>query len=96
MKKSEILLTVIGSLLTLLGIIFIFSSVHFGTTLAEVWLSELGGADTMEYQIRMKSYTNNFLVSGGILFGIGLCTIVFSIARWAISNDKYITKQEES
>ncbi|MRH43269.1 hypothetical protein GH741_11315 [Aquibacillus halophilus] len=68
----------VGSTLTVIGFILLFFSTHFGTSMADSWLMNQGGADTSIYQIRVESYINNFLVSGGILFGIGLFTLILT------------------
>ncbi|MDL4839969.1 hypothetical protein [Aquibacillus rhizosphaerae] len=76
MKKENFnLFVTIVSMLTIIGLILLFFSTHFGTSMADNWLMEQGGADTAMFHIRIKSYINNFLVSGGILFGIGLFTL---------------------
>jgi hypothetical protein len=68
----------VGSALTVIGFILLFFSPFFGASMAEDWLMKQGGADTAMYHIRIESYINNFLVSGGILFGIGLFTLILS------------------
>jgi hypothetical protein len=69
--------TIISALLVLLGAILIMFSVEFGTSQADSWLVSRGGADTAYYHLIVKSYINNFLVSGGILLGIGLVSSTF-------------------
>jgi hypothetical protein len=61
-----------SGLLTMLGVILLAFSVKFGTSLADSWLASRGGADTAYYYIIVRSYINNFLVSGSILLGFGL------------------------
>jgi hypothetical protein len=68
---------IISALLILLGIILIAFSVKFGTSNADAWLASRGGADTAYYHLIVKSYINNFLVSGSILLGFGLVSTVF-------------------
>ena len=64
-------------LLTVLGLFLLFNSVNYGTSLAESWLVEKGGASTTWYHIRAKGNINNFLSVGSILFGVGLTTTMF-------------------
>ncbi|GAM12421.1 hypothetical protein [Mesobacillus selenatarsenatis] len=68
---------IISALLAFLGIILIAFSVKFGTSYADSWLASRGGADTAYYYLIVKSYINNFLVSGSILLGLGLVSSVF-------------------
>ena len=68
----------LASIISVIGIILIFFSVNFGTSLAEKWLAKQGGADTSTYLIVLEGYINNFIVSGSIVFGIGLAAIAFA------------------
>lgn len=68
---------IISALLVLLGIILIAFSVKFGTSNADSWLASRGGADTAYYHLIVKSYINNFLVSGSIFLGFGLVSSAF-------------------
>ncbi len=68
----------IGATLFVIGFIFLFFSTNFGTSRADNWLMKQGGADTVMFHIRIESYINNFVVSGGILFGIGLFTLILT------------------
>ena len=68
----------IGSTFTVIGFILLFFSTNFATSMADNWLMKQGGADTAMFHIRIESYINNFLVSGGILFGIGLFTLILT------------------
>ncbi|WP_273854064.1 hypothetical protein [Guptibacillus spartinae] len=65
-------LVIWGSIIGISGFVMLFFSVYFGTLIAENWLIKQGGADTGYYNIIMKSYINNFLVGGGILFTFGI------------------------
>lgn len=67
---------IVGFLLSIVGIILLFFSVNFGTSLADNWLAKQGGADTSYYHIVTKGYINTFLVAGSILLGVGLFTII--------------------
>ena len=80
----------IGASLSVIGFILLFFSTSFGTSLADNWLYKQGGADTATYHIRIESYINNFVVSGGILFGIGIFTLVQTLFINMI-----ITKEEK-
>ena len=66
-----------STLFALLGVILIAFSVKFGTSNADAWLASRGGADTAYYHLIVKSYINNFLVSGSILLGFGLVSSAF-------------------
>ncbi|WP_404406900.1 hypothetical protein [Jeotgalibacillus malaysiensis] len=61
--------------ITVIGFVLLFFSVSFGTSLAENWLFQRGEADTAMYLIIIESYIQNFIVAGGVLFGIGLATM---------------------
>jgi hypothetical protein len=63
---------IISVLFVLSGAIMIFKSVNFGTSRADSWLADRGGADTGLYHLIINGYINTFLVSGGILFALGL------------------------
>jgi len=80
MRKDKLTgLYALGSLLGIVGLIFIFFSANLGTTVADSWLEGQGGiADTSLYQLMIKANISNFRVAGGILFAVGLMTIVFS------------------
>lgn len=73
-------LMVLTSILGVIGLILIFLSGILGTYLADIWLLYLqdGSAETSNYQLKERANTNNFLVTGGILFGVSLTTILFA------------------
>jgi hypothetical protein len=77
---------IISVLLVLSGVIMIFNSVNFGTSIADSWLADRGGADTGLYHLVIKGNINSFLVSGGILFGFGL--VFLTLAYYKIVNLK--------
>jgi hypothetical protein len=78
----------IGSTLTVIGFILLFFSTYFGTSMADNWLMEQGGVDTALFHLRLESYINNFLVSGGILFGIGLFTLLLTyFVKMIVANE---------
>lgn len=78
----------LGALLSIFGLIMIFFSVYFGTSLADRWLSKEGGADTEIYIMRLKGHTNNFLATGSIFLGIGLVTVMYFYYRIINYNEK--------
>ncbi|KGP90597.1 hypothetical protein N780_04190 [Pontibacillus chungwhensis BH030062] len=63
----------IGLTSSVIGFILLFFSTNFGTLMADK-----GGSDPAMYHIRIESYINSFVVSGGILFGIGLVTLILT------------------
>ncbi|MGM8211197.1 hypothetical protein ACLIBH_00215 [Virgibacillus sp. W0430] len=70
-------LMAVGSLLALIGFIALFFSASFGTSLAEQWLISQGGmSDSSIYESRISTYMYSFLVGGGILFAIGVSSII--------------------
>ena len=68
-------------LLSVLGLVLLFNSVNFGTSLAESWIVKQGGADTAWYHIRVKGNINNFLAAGSIIFGVGSITTMFALYK---------------
>lgn len=83
MTKEKMLgFAIISALLALLGIILIAFSVEFGTSNADSWLASRGGADTEYYHLIVKSYINNFLVSGGVLLAFGLISSTFVLYKF--------------
>ncbi|MDQ6600818.1 hypothetical protein [Bacillus salipaludis] len=89
-KEKLISLIVVGFILVIGGLVMIFSSVNFGTSFADSWLTGRGGADTGIYQIILKSYINNFLVAGGILFGFGMMIVVLIYYKFQNTNGENI------
>ncbi|WML44640.1 hypothetical protein [Neobacillus sp. PS3-40] len=81
-KENLINFSIVGFLCGLGGLVMIFFSVNFGTSLAESWLVSQGGADTRYYHIIVKSNINNFLVAGGIIFGFGLLIIALTLYKF--------------
>ncbi|MDQ0232595.1 hypothetical protein [Metabacillus malikii] len=77
-KDNFHLFTTIGATLFVIGFILLFFSTNFGTAMADNWLMKQGEADTSMFHIRIESYITNFVVSGGILFGIGLFTLILT------------------
>lgn len=64
----------IGAVLVGVGLLFIFASGNWGLSLADGWLAKYDYADSATYEFKIGTNTNNFLVVGGILFGVGLVT----------------------
>ena len=73
-------LIIISSLLTIAGLVLMFSSISFGTSLGSSWLlnQEDGIADTSEYDMVVETHKNNFVIAGSILFGTGLLTAILT------------------
>ncbi|KMM37986.1 hypothetical protein [Guptibacillus hwajinpoensis] len=89
MNKDKLIgLIIWGSIIGISGFVMLFFSVHFGTSIAENWLIKQGGADTDYYNIIVKSYINNFLVGGGILFAVGLATNFIAYYKLQSIKDK--------
>lgn len=63
----------IGLTTSVVGFVLLFFSTKFGTL-----MSGKDGSDPALYHIRVESYINSFVVSGGILFGIGLVTLILT------------------
>ena len=80
LQKHIFKLGVISSLLIIVGLILMFSSVTFGTSLGESWLinQENSIADTSHYLMIIETYTNTFLISGSILFAAGFLTAILT------------------
>ncbi|MFC0015940.1 MULTISPECIES: hypothetical protein [Allobacillus] len=68
----------IGITLFVIGFILLFFSTSIGISMADNWVMNQGGADPAMFQIRIESYINIFVVSGSILFGIGLLTLILT------------------
>ncbi|RSD28676.1 hypothetical protein [Mesobacillus subterraneus] len=62
----------------LVGFIMIFFSTDFGSSFADSWLADRGGADTGFYHIMVETYIHNFQIAGGILFGLGLLVLLMA------------------
>ncbi|WHX98035.1 hypothetical protein [Neobacillus sp. DY30] len=80
----------VGFILVIGGLVMIFSSVNLGTSVADSWLISRGGADTGIYQIILKGYINNFLVTGSILFGSGLMVVILIFYKFQNMKGKTI------
>ncbi|MER2009683.1 MAG: hypothetical protein ABS939_19785 [Psychrobacillus sp.] len=71
----------LGVLFSVMGLILNFSSVYFGVSLADQWLSNEGSADTSLYLSRVTGYTNSFLATGSVFLMIGLLMIIISTVK---------------
>ena len=71
-------LGIISVLIAIAGLVLMFSSISFGTSLGGSWLrsQEDGVADTSQYNI--GTYKNNFVIIGSMLFGAGLLSTIFT------------------
>jgi hypothetical protein len=74
--KEMIIVSVIT---TVAGLIMALNSVHFGMSAAELWLMKRGGSDTGLYHIIVNSNIQKFLVTGSILFVLGLLSSIVGI-----------------
>lgn len=71
---------VVLTFIVLIGIILLVKSLDFANNLTHSWVQSLGGdVDTSTYNIMLNNYINVFQISGGILFGIGVFLLLFSV-----------------
>jgi uncharacterized membrane protein YedE/YeeE len=72
-------LSMISSLLAIAGLVLMFSSIYFATSIGDSWLLDQGGiADTGQYNRVVETYKNNFVIIGSILFGTGILTAILT------------------
>lgn len=73
-------LSIMASLLAIAGLILMFSSISFATSLGDAWLLNQadGVADTSRYNMIIETYKNNFVIIGSILFGAGVLTAILT------------------
>ena len=71
----------LGVLFSVMGLMLNFSSVYFGVSLADQWLSNEGSADTSLYLSRVTGYTNSFLATGSVFLLIGLLMVIISTVK---------------
>lgn len=73
-------LCVTSFLLAIAGLVLMFTSVSFGTSLGDAWLfsQQDGIADTDQYMMVIETFKNNFVITGSILFGVGLLTAILT------------------
>ena len=79
-------LSIISSLIAIVGLFLMFSSISFGTSLGESWLlsQEDGIADSSRYNRIVETYKNNFVIIGSILFGAGLLSAIFTYYTYVL------------
>jgi uncharacterized membrane protein YedE/YeeE len=71
-------LSMISSLLAIAGLVLMFSSIYFATSIGDSWLLDQGGiADTGQFRV-VETYKNNFVIIGSILFGTGILTAILT------------------
>lgn len=71
---------VVLTFIVLIGIILLVKSLDFANNLTHSWVQSLGGdVDTSTYNIMLNNYMNVFQISGGILFGIGVFLLSYSV-----------------
>ncbi|WP_124220974.1 hypothetical protein [Aquisalibacillus elongatus] len=85
MREKFKRLMVFGLLLSLIGLILMFSSVNFGTSLAQKWQFERGVVEPW-FGTVVEGYTNMFLFSGSIFLGSGLLTLI--LVYYTVVNSK--------
>jgi uncharacterized membrane protein len=66
--------------IVLISIILLVKSLDFANNLTHSWVQSLSGdVETSTYNIMLNNYMNIFEISGGILFGIGVFLLLYSI-----------------
>ncbi|MGB6406943.1 MAG: hypothetical protein WBF39_05655 [Planococcus donghaensis] len=90
-------LGIISIILAIIGLILLFSSASFGISFGNSWLTGQvdGIADTNHYVMVMETYTNAFLITGGILFAAGLVTAILTYFTTLFLGIKTPPEQEE-
>ncbi|MEH7225218.1 hypothetical protein V7112_15525 [Bacillus sp. JJ1566] len=79
MLKSRLkVLVTVGSFLGIAGVLLLFFNANLGLAMGENWLVSKGGADTALYLLVIELYSNSFLATGSILFGVGLLTVLLA------------------
>lgn len=83
MSKEQIKwLSIISSILMIMGLILMFFSVSIGTYLGDSWVSSKSdGYHDNKYMVVIENYINNLVIIGSILFGVGLLTGVFTYIK---------------
>lgn len=83
-------LSIISSLLAIAGLVLMFSSNYFGTSLGDSWRRDHPGViETEHYYLVVETYKNNFVIIGSILFGAGILTAILTyfISFLAVKNE---------
>ncbi|MGM9965947.1 MAG: hypothetical protein ACI383_00555 [Rummeliibacillus sp.] len=83
MSKQQIKgLSIILSIMMIIGLVLMFFSVSMGTYLGKSWISSQPGVyDDSMYMLVIENYINNLVIIGSILFGVGLLTGVFTYIK---------------
>ncbi|ADK03603.1 TPA: hypothetical protein QCU10_001965 [Bacillus anthracis] len=64
----------------LIGLVLLLKSLDFANNLTHSWVQSVGGdVDTSTYNIMLNNYMNVFQISGGILLGIGVFLLLYSL-----------------
>ncbi|ACO29679.1 hypothetical protein ABE42_38240 [Bacillus thuringiensis] len=64
----------------LIGIVLLLKSLDFANNLTHSWVQSVGDdVDTSTYNIMLNNYMNVFQISGGILLGIGVFLLLYSV-----------------
>ncbi|AJH70861.1 hypothetical protein BF32_4024 [Bacillus thuringiensis] len=64
----------------LIGIVLLLKSLDFANNLTHSWVQSVGDdVDTSTYNIMLNNYMNVFQISGGILLGIGVFLLLYSL-----------------
>ncbi|AXO97027.1 hypothetical protein [Bacillus anthracis] len=75
-KARNVVLTFI----VLIGIVLLLKSLDFANNLTHSWVQSVGDdVDTLTYNIMLNNYMNVFQISGGILLGIGVFLLLYSV-----------------
>lgn len=83
MSKQQIKgLSIILSIMMIIGLVLMFFSVSIGTYLGDSWASsQPDGYLDNRYEVVIENYINNFVIIGSILFGVSLLTGVFTYIK---------------
>ncbi|AJG56986.1 hypothetical protein CU648_19210 [Bacillus sp. HBCD-sjtu] len=64
----------------LIGLVLLLKSLDFANNLTHSWVQSVGDdVDTSTYNIMLNNYMNVFQISGGILLGIGVFLLLYSV-----------------
>ncbi|UYW66989.1 hypothetical protein [Bacillus cereus] len=78
--KNIKLRNVVLTFTVLIGIVLLLKSLDFANNLTHSWVQSVGGdVDTSTYNIMLNNYMNVFQISGGILLGIGVFLLLYSV-----------------
>ncbi|GAB6478084.1 MULTISPECIES: hypothetical protein [Bacillus] len=71
---------VVLTFIVLIGIVLLLKSLDFANNLTHSWVQSVGGdVDTSTYNIMLNNYMNVFQISGGILLGIVVFLLLYSV-----------------